>query len=154
MALPIRWLIILGSLLFLNCAQGSQNTEKEKIEFSKKKISINKVLLIVEVAETSEQHGRGLMYREKLPENQGMIFIFPDSAFRSFWMKNTYIDLSIGFFDESKRLFQVLDMKASSVMQKDFSNYNSNSPAKYALEVPKGWFERNKVKVGDKFEWR
>lgn len=151
MAWPTQWLITLTSFVFVNCAQG---TEKAKVEFPKKKIAINKVILNVEVAETYEQQGHGLMYREKLPENYGMIFVFQDNTYRSFWMKNTYIDLSIGFFDESRKLFQILEMKASSVMQKDFPNYNSSAPAKYALEVPKGWFSKNKVKVGDKFEWR
>ena len=131
------------------------STAKEQApHFTKKKIQINKTSLEVEVAETQEQHSYGLMFRNKLPENYGMMFVFESAQPRSFWMKNTFIDLSIGYFDENKVLFQIIDMKATNMMQKEFPSYESSAPAQFALEVPKGWFQKNGVKVGDKFNWR
>ena len=151
MVWPIRWLVLfLSTILLSNLIYAKTQSPV----FSKKKIVINKVVLDVEVAETQEQHNYGLMNRDHLPENLGMMFVFKESEIRSFWMKNTFIDLSIGYFDQNKVLFQVLDMKATTILQKDFPSYVSRGPAQYALEVPKGWFNKHGVKVGDKFSWR
>ncbi len=122
--------------------------------FTNKKIVINKIVLSVEVAESQEQQSYGLMYLTKLPKNSGMLFVFKSPEVRSFWMKNTYIDLSIGYFDQNKILFQITDMTAASLMQKNFPSYVSSGPALFALEVPKGWFNKNDIKLGDKFDWR
>jgi uncharacterized protein len=128
--------------------------ETQSPTFAKKKIVIGKVNLDVEVAETYDQHSYGLMNRNKQPENLGMMFVFESAQPRSFWMKNTFIDLSIGYIDQNKVLFQILDMKATTLLQKDFPSYASSGPAQFALEVPKGWFQKHHVKVGDKFDWR
>ena len=146
-----RWFAIcLSALVF--CSSSFADTQAPK--FSKKKITSGKVNLDVEVAETQEQHNYGLMNRNKMPENLGMIFVFDTNEVRSFWMKNTFIDLSIGYFDQNKVLFQILDMKATSLMQQDFPSYVSSGPARFALEVPKGWFQKHGIKIGDKFVWR
>lgn len=152
MALPIRWLLLfLSSILFSSFVFAA---EQKTPVFPKKKIMINKTVLDVEVAETAEQQSYGLMNRTKLLDGQGMMFVFSNSEIRSFWMKNTFIDLSIGYFDKNKVLFQVLDMKATTILQKDFPSYVSRGPAQFALEVPKGWFDKHGVKIGDKFSWR
>ncbi len=148
MAWLMNWLI--ASLLLTSIyAQAKPSA----VEFHKKKIKINNVVLTVEVAETPQQQERGLMFRESLAPNSGMLFIFPDEDYRSFWMKNTYIDLSIGYFDKNRKLLEVIDMKATSPMQVSYPNYPSRKPAKYALEVPKGWFKTHRIKTGDAFVW-
>jgi uncharacterized membrane protein (UPF0127 family) len=120
--------------------------------FKKAKIQINNNQLEVELAENSQQQAQGLMFRKKLGEGKGMLFIFSDAEARRFWMKNTFIPLSIAFFDEQKSILNILDMKpAESEMQSDFPTYDSVGAAKYALEVPVGWFQKHKIKVGDKF---
>lgn len=119
--------------------------------FEKKEIKINNKKIKVEIADNSEKQQHGLMYLKKLKDGEGMLFVFADEQIRSFWMKNTYIDLSIAYFDAQLRLINILDMKAmASDMQSDFTTYLSEKPAKYALEVPKGWFLKHKIKVGDK----
>lgn len=150
MALFTKWLVLsLNAFAFTTVFAASQVPT-----YSKKKIVINKVVLDVEVAETHEQHNYGLMNRQKQPENLGMMFVFEKPEIRSFWMKNTFIDLSIGYFDQNRVLFQILDMKATSLMQKEFPSYVSSGPAQFALEVPKGWFHKHSIKPGDKFDWR
>ena len=132
MVWPIRWLVLfLSTILLSNLIYAKTQSPV----FSKKKIVINKVVLDVEVAETQEQHNYGLMNRDHLPENLGMMFVFKESEIRSFWMKNTFIDLSIGYFDQNKVLFQILDMKATNLAQKEFPSYSSSGPAQYALVV-------------------
>ena len=126
---------------------------KDEIKFATGVLKIGKQTLKVEKAETPEEHARGLMFRKTLSEGTGMIFIFSDEAPRSFWMKNTFVPLAIGFFDSQKQLIDIQEMAAAtSEMQTDFPSYPSNGPAKYALEVPKGWFSKHKIGIGQKFE--
>lgn len=127
--------------------------ETTQIVFEKKKIKIGKLKIDVELAKTNEQQQRGLMYRKSLIENQGMLFIFDREDYRSFWMKNTWIDLSIGYFDKNRTLKEVIDMKATSSLEVAPPSYPSQFPAQYALEMTKGWFSKNKIKIGDKFDW-
>ncbi len=103
----------------------------------------------VEIADTPDKSSRGLMFRKKLAEGEGMLFVFPSEEPRSFWMKNTFVDLSIGFIDAGLRLVDIQDMKSVKSEMENSESYHSKAPAKYALEVPKGWFAKNKIKVGD-----
>ena len=74
------------------------------------RIRINNAELKVELAETHEKREQGLMNRAILPEDSGMLFIFENPQILSFWMKNTTIPLSIGFFDENRCLINIEDM--------------------------------------------
>ena len=89
----------------------------------------------------------GLMDRPSLPEDVGMLFIFPEVRQQSFWMKNTLIPLSIAFLDDDGKILQIEDMKV-----KDLSSTLSKYLVRYALEVNKGWFERHGLKPGDACE--
>lgn len=131
----------------------SENSRPSRAEkFMKKKLLLKGQELTVEIADTNEKHQLGLMFRKSLNEKQGMLFIFEEEKPLSFWMKNTFIDLDIGFFDRQKALINVRSMSAvTSVMESELPSYTSNGPALYALEVPKGWFDRHKVSVGATF---
>ncbi len=127
------------------------STEK-KINFEKQTLKLSGQILTIEIADDDSKRQQGLMFREKLPEGTGMLFIFEDEAPRSFWMKNTFIDLDIGFFDENEKLIDMQTMTAAkSVMDERPPPYPSNGPAKYALELPKGWFQKHKTKLGEHF---
>lgn len=124
-----------------------------EVRFRKEKIQIAERIIYVEVAETEAQHERGLMYRKVLPPNEGMLFVFKNESTRYFWMKNTYVDLSIGYFDANKTLVDIQEMKAvTSVMEERPPTYPSQKPAQYALEMPKEWFKKNKIKLGAKLK--
>lgn len=99
--------------------------------------------LTVELASTIEQRQRGLMFRESLDDDVGMLFVFPDDALRSFWMKDTSIPLSIAFLDGEGRILNILDMAPF-----DTSAYFSAGPARYALEVNQGWFAQRAITPG------
>lgn len=126
--------------------------EPTEIKFKKGTLTISGQTLRVELAESEEQQERGLMYRKKLNENDGMIFIFPNEQPRAFWMKNTFVPLSIGYFDRNRVLIDIQDMKAVRSIMEIPESYPSRGAAMYALEVPQGWFSRKKIKVGAKFE--
>ena len=131
--------LLILTILFSATTQGAT--------FTKSKILLNKLQFDVEVADTDELREQGLMGREKLKDNEGMIFIFESAEPQGFWMKNTLIPLSIGFFDSKGKLFQVTDMEPASPMDLSPKVYRSTKPAKFALEEPKGWFNRKKILV-------
>jgi uncharacterized protein len=98
----------------------------------------------VEVAKAPEERTRGLMGRKHLADSEGMLFIFEEEDYHSFWMKNTLIPLSIAFIDKEGRIVSITDMKPLTL--------DSHTPPKrvlYALEMNQGWFSANGVKAGD-----
>lgn len=105
------------------------------------------VTINAEVADTPEERQKGLMNREFLRFNNGMIFIFPTSEVRQFWMKDTLIPLDIIFIREDKVITKI--HKNTTPNNTDI-RYSSESPAKYVIEVNGGWTEINNVREGDK----
>jgi uncharacterized membrane protein (UPF0127 family) len=118
-----------------------------------RRIEIEGRELNVEIADTEKLQAKGLMGRTTLNDGQGMLFIYPYSQTLSFWMKNTLIPLSIGFFDSKKVLFQILDMPVETDPSKPRYSYRSWQIGMYALEVPMGWFQRMKIEPGAKFSF-
>ena len=112
-----------------------------------KTIALNNAKLTVKVANSPAEHARGLMNTTSLPEDEGMLFCYPEEKALSFWMKSTAIPLSIAFFDKNKEITEIKDLKPY-----DESGVTSNNPAMWALEVNSGWFSRNNVKIGDNFD--
>lgn len=123
------------------------------VTFETKKIKVGRQPLNVEIAQKPEQLQKGLMFRKELKDGFGMLFIFDRESPQNFWMKNTFIPLSIGFFDSKKVLVDIQDMQAvTSELDQRPPSYTSRKPAQYALEVPQGWFKKNKVDLGSKLE--
>lgn len=104
------------------------------------------VICTAEVARTNEEHARGLMHRKDLCKNCGMLFVFQNEDYRSFWMKNTLIPLSIAFIDKDGIINDIQDMEPL----RTFPSYSSRYPAAYALEVNKGWFKKNLITIGSR----
>jgi uncharacterized membrane protein (UPF0127 family) len=101
----------------------------------------------VEIADSPEEQATGLMNRTALAEDRGMLFVFPGEEVRSFWMKNTLIPLSIAYMDSEGRIVDLQDMKP---LDDEEPHYVSAEPAKYALEVNKGFFDENGIEVRDR----
>ena len=80
---------------------------------------------------------------DNLPQDQGMLFCYPQERVLSFWMKNTTIPLSIAFIDKNKKVVQIEDLNPH-----DESSVISKVPSKWALEVNKDWFKKNNINVG------
>ncbi|MFH1753375.1 MAG: DUF192 domain-containing protein [Candidatus Omnitrophota bacterium] len=101
--------------------------------------------LSVEIAADPKSRDYGLMNRESLPKGSGMLFVYPSMRACRLWMKNTYIPLSAAFIDIDGRILEIIDMEKINSAK----IYRSNAKAKYALEVPLGWFAENGVNPGD-----
>ena len=108
-------------------------------------ISIEKENLCVELAISQREKSKGLMYRKDLSNTDGMLFIWKNEDKRCMWMKNTYIPLDLGFFREDLTLIEVRDLYPRSL-----ESICSSEPAKYALELPKGWFSSHNIKNNSK----
>ncbi|RKE90877.1 DUF192 domain-containing protein [Ichthyenterobacterium magnum] len=105
--------------------------------------------LDIEIADDAYQTQTGLMYRDSMKDNQGMLFIFPNSDYRSFYMKNTRIPLDIIYIDEALTIVSI---------QKDAKPFNetslpSEAPAKYVLEVNAGLADLWRLGKGDVIEF-
>ena len=105
--------------------------------------------LEIEVVDTPAAIQTGLMYRKSVPENAGMLFVFEKPRKAQFWMKNTYVPLSIAFLDKKKKILNIEDMKPLD----EESRTLSRGSASYALEVNQGWFKANGVQAGDVAEF-
>lgn len=114
-------------------------------------IKLGKEILNVEIADTPSKRARGLMERTELLDGHGMLFVYDKTERLSFWMKNTLIPLSIAFFDADKVCINILDMDPP--IGNTFIRYRSTAPARYALEVPQGWFDKHYIGRGDKFSF-
>ncbi len=101
-----------------------------------------------EVADSESERRRGLMGRDSLPEDHGMLFVYPEQRTLSFWMRNTKIPLDIAFADRRGIIVDVQTMEPESE-----ELHRSGRPAKYALEMAAGWFEAHGVRVGDQIEF-
>lgn len=101
--------------------------------------------LKVEVASTFEQRAVGLMYREKLGANDGMLFIYEEPGYQSMWMKNTRVPLSVAFLDGSGAILNIADMEPGTL-----DSHMAAGPALYAIETNLGWFAKRRIKPGDR----
>jgi len=97
----------------------------------------------VEVASTPSSRQQGLMFRESLDDESGMLFVYPDSAMRTFWMANTQIPLSIAFVSELGAIINISDMAPFST-----ETTPSLAPAMFAIEMDRGWFEGHNITAG------
>jgi uncharacterized protein len=103
--------------------------------------------LTVQVADNQEKRDKGLMFVGKLPENEGMLFVFSGKTYGGFWMKNTLIPLSVAFLDSDGKILKILDMVPCK--KDECPTYDPELYYHYAIEVNFGWFEKNQIKVGD-----
>ena len=107
-----------------------------------------RVAITVELAVTSAQRGRGLMYRTRLAPDAGMAFLWTEPVRGSFWMKNTRIPLSVAFWDARGRIVRLLDM--APCRADPCPLYDPGVPYVGALEVNRGAFRRWGVERGDR----
>ena len=140
----MKFLVIFLLIFLVGCAKNfNKNLSEVSIGSGKKLIKIN-----AEIADDSNEMEKGLMFREKLNENDGMLFVFDDESYQAFWMKNTLIPLDMIFIDKN---FEIIDIKnAHPCKVEPCDLYKSAKPAKYVLEVNGGFAAKNNIKTGDK----
>ena len=136
---------LLFLFIFLKALSGCSG----QVTFEKQEITIitsgGRINIMAEIAATEEQRARGLMFREEINDGEGMLFIFEQDQFVSFWMKNTLVPLSIAYIAHNGIIMEIFDMEPE-----DLTPIPSSFPVRYALEVPQNWFSRIGIRPWDR----
>lgn len=133
MKIPIFLSIILILFLSAGCASQPQAV-------------INGNAVVLEIADTPDERMTGLMHREELAEDRGMLFVFDEDKMQGFWMKNTLISLDIIFIGEDMTITRIFEAELCG--QDPCATYNARG--KYVLEVNRGYSKAHNISVGDK----
>jgi uncharacterized protein len=125
-------------------ASSTRSAELDEYGFHTAQIRIGIETLDVELAETPQQHAKGLRFRQTLAENAGMLFVFPAPQRVSFWMKDASIPLSIAFIQSEGKIVQIRPMQPYD----ETPVPSLSDTVAYALLVNQGWFERHGISAG------
>ena len=109
------------------------------------KLGAGMYVINAQVASTPEQRQIGLMLRKDMPQHEGMLFVFEQSAVQCFWMKNTLLPLTAAFVADDGTVVNMADMKPETN-----DSHCSAKPVRYVLEMNQGWFSRRGIKPGAK----
>lgn len=149
----------LSAICFQNCKEKSSEnrnltrkvvfTKQGKLEILKKNTDSVIATFDIEFADNDFKTQTGLMYRDSMKENQGMLFIFPDSQVRAFYMKNTEIPLDILYFNADKSLVEFYQ----NAKPYDETSLPSRVPSKYVLEINGGLSKELGIERGDRIKW-
>ena len=110
---------------------------------------INEICFNIELAKTQAERQQGLMHRQSLDENSGMLFIFDNEDIHSFWMKNTLIHLDIIWIDKENKIVHI-EHSVPPCIADPCSSYTPKEKAIYVLEINAGLIEKYGFKEGDK----
>jgi len=138
------------ALLFALGCSGGTSYKKYEVGDEVRAWQLGGVDVAIEVAETMAERQNGLMRRTSMPEDHGMLFVYPEPQLLSFWMKNTAIPLSIAFILEDAdgqhgTIVNVEDMQPYV----EFPATVSQKPVRLALEMNQGWYKKHGLKNGD-----
>jgi uncharacterized protein len=146
----LRAFALIGAVSWIAFVTGCQPKNGDTTPFGLKTVEL-KILhasLNAEVADTPQASENGLMFRDSLPEDRGMLFVFEPPKQASFWMRNTRIPLSIAYVDSTGKILEIESMQPldESVVP------SVSDQVAYALEVNQGWFGRHGIAPGTKIE--
>ena len=134
---------LIASLLLILLLSGC--TQGPRVEME------DKATVFVEIADDDVERREGLMYRESLEDNSGMLFLYDSERELSFWMKNTLIPLDMIFINSD---YEIVDIKHATPCRADpCPHYTSKAPAQYVLEVNAGFSEEKGIAEGDKIKF-
>ncbi|MEO0293089.1 MAG: DUF192 domain-containing protein [candidate division WOR-3 bacterium] len=140
----------LFALIFLVGCKEIRSREFKIIQIGEEKIE-------VEIADTPEEWEIGLAYRDTLPEDKGMLFVFPTLERRVFWMRGCKFDIDLAYIEPNGVISEIITMKKESPFTPldSLKRYPSkSSKIKFAIEMIGGWFKRHDIKPGDKINFK
>lgn len=154
--IAIGLLVIAAGFFIINNFFNNHKPEVEYYTFTKEgelvftdSLGNTKIKIDIEFAAEEYERQLGLMNRTEMKENQGMLFIFPDETFQSFWMRNTLISLDMMFINSNKEIVTI--HKNTKVLSDQ--SYPSSKQSTYVVEVVGGFCEKYGIKEGDKISW-
>jgi len=138
--ITLSLLIIVISLFLISC----NNTEPQ--------VCISGTCVNVEIADNQNERNFGLMFREELDEDRGMIFVYEESDTYTFWMKNTLIPLDMIWINEDNVIVHIAE--AEPCKADPCPTYGPEEPAKYILEVNQGFSQEQDINIGDEVNFK
>jgi hypothetical protein len=136
---------VLLALPLASCAEAKKAvTDSPNPTLASASIKVGPAQVLAEIARTETQRERGLMFRTTLADGAGMLFVFDKDERLSFWMMNTKLPLSLAYISSDGSIRQIVDLEPQSL-----ASVQAERSVRYALEVPRGWFGRAGVRVGD-----
>lgn len=132
----LAWCIGLGFTLPTGAQSPQTQLPREVLRIGMFKVD-------AQIASTPQQREIGLMHRDTMPANEGMLFVFEQAHAYCFWMKNTRLPLSIAFINDQGRVTNIADMTPMSE-----ANHCAHEPVRFALEMNQGWFNQHRVTTG------
>jgi uncharacterized protein len=134
-------------ILFAACLLAAQAAAQSPSPLPAVDLTAGMHRIRAEVADNMAARMQGLMHRQSMAQNAGMVFVFEESSIQCMWMKNTLIPLSVAFIDEQGTIINIADMQPHSEQ-----SHCATQPARYALEMNKGWFAQRGIKAGTKLQ--
>ena len=142
------WIVVLAGLTLSACADGGSVSGSAPAPATPgtRTLSVAGRTVTVEMALETPTRAQGLMYRTALPADAGMLFLFPRSEPRTFWMRNTRIPLDIAFLEDDGTIINV----RSAPPMVERPGFTSLRPCRVVLEMNQGWFEAAGLRPGDR----
>ncbi len=137
-AFPLAVALLLATLTLAAAAQSEAQPPLPTVS-----LSAGIHVIHAEVAASADERATGLMFREAMAANAGMLFVFPAPFAHCFWMRNTILPLSIAFIADDGTVVNIADMKPQST-----DSHCADKPVRYALEMNQGWFAKRGIKPG------
>ncbi len=138
------WTSVFSALLVTTLGTASAN-ESPQMNLQRITLTAGIHQIDAQVAETQDQHATGLMHRDEMPVNEGMLFVFEKPTKQCFWMRNTRIPLTAAFVADDGTIVNMENMKPQTL-----DSHCSAKPVRYVLEMNQGWFAKKGVKPGSK----
>jgi uncharacterized membrane protein (UPF0127 family) len=123
----------------------AQPADAPQFDLPRIAINVGMYRIDAQLATTPEQRETGLMYRQDMPQSEGMLFVFSRPSVQCFWMKNTLIPLTAAFVADDGLIVNLADMAPQTE-----TSHCSTQPVRYVLEMNQGWFEQRHLKAGAK----
>lgn len=139
------WRLLATLSLLMLAAAGTSAQERAQPRLQTVELTAGMHRIQAEVAQTPTQQMIGLMHRQTMAANEGMLFVYEQPQVHCFWMRNTLLPLSIAFIDDDGRIVNVLDMQPLTE-----DSHCAARPVRFALEMNQGWFAKRGLKAGSR----
>ncbi|MFZ2739110.1 MAG: DUF192 domain-containing protein [Burkholderiaceae bacterium] len=135
-------LVLLALLRFPALAQ-----DQPQLNLQRTTLQVGMHQIDTQLAISPEQRAIGLMFRQNMPQHEGMLFVFEQASVQCFWMKNTLLPLTAAFVAEDGRIVNLVDMKPQTT-----DSHCSSEPVRFVLEMNQSWFSKKGIKAGFKLQ--
>jgi uncharacterized protein len=136
---------VLISLLWSALAVTATAQDTPQTNLPRIKLQAGMFQIDTQVAQTEAQRQIGLMFRQDMPQHEGMLFVFEQAATQCFWMKNTLLPLTAAFVADDGTIVNLADMKPQTT-----DSHCSAKPVRFVLEMNQGWFAKKGLKAGSR----